>query len=293
MNKILSILSHCENNGLWQDIEEQRPFIERLIGFKGKNTANEEKSVLVLNSLKLVRSFMAETEKLGIGTIKTHDSLLPGELLTLAFMNELTAYTTDTSRRFELRLSSKATLFELRTLLSKTLKVSFDQIMIQRSSSLNTQLIELDSLQNGLSLQDLHLRNEELLTIKRNQVHEIPQAPLFTSSQELNPALIILIKELFSRFSTNGLMNKDQCARFRGICVNDTECDGNDKKIQELFRVWDDDADGLMTEKNFIEFYVSACKSNPQTVYKNMEAFHYRADFKRDEEIEQEVTLIS
>ena len=145
--------------------------------------------------------------------------------------------------------------------------------------------IEIDDSYNGLAVQDLRIRNEETFTIKKRAM-EIPRESLLTNEGAFNPRLEVIIKELFSRFSTDGLMSKNQCGKFRGVCINDPECDENDKKIAELYKQIDDDNDGFLTEQNFLEFYLTSAKTTPTTVYKNIEAFNYRPDLKRSEEVE-------
>ena len=281
LKETIDLLVNFETSCETQDLRAQRQrFLERIRRILEKGETLHESS---LNLLKLLKVYLNQTEQLGIGSIRSHESRLPTEYLLLSFINELTSYSSDCPKRFEQRVPSNLTLWELRGLVAKKLSVSIDQVRLLKAGDL-----ELLDTENGLLLRNLKLKSEETLTVKRRVTQEVPQAPLLTPSEEMNPSLAVIIKELFTRYSTNGLMSKTQCGKFRAVCVGNEKCDGTDQKITELFTTWDDDEDGFLTEKNFLAFYLSACKTSPPSVYRNLESFNYRSDFKTAQDLEKE-----
>lgn len=48
---------------------------------------------------------------------------------------------------------------------------------------------------------------------------------------------------------------------------------------------YDKDKKGYLTEKNFINFYTSSCRSKPDIVRRNLATHGYRRDLKRFDEV--------
>ena len=65
-------------------------------------------------------------------------------------------------------------------------------------------------------------------------------------------------------------------------------CKSDDVRIKEIFQKYDGDKDGLLTEDDFLEFYLNASKEKKQVVMANLRKLHYRPDLKRYDEIEIE-----
>ena len=81
-------------------------------------------------------------------------------------------------------------------------------------------------------------------------------------------------------------MSQIGCAAFTSSCTGDS-CQASDKSIQELFSLYDEDRDGLLTKENFLEFYEKSCQFKPTTVWSNLSSHHYRGDLRRYDDGEE------
>lgn len=266
--------------------EIRATFLASLLTFL-KKASEESNFNNCENCLKLIECFLNETEKYGIGDLKPHETLLQGQMMDFVIMNEATSSILgDVPIKFDLKIPSHTLLYSLRSLIASYLHLSPDSVSIIYKSN------ELKENQNGISLQNLKLLSDEMLTVKKKATqNEIPQAPLLTNDGDMTEGLRKIMSELFKQFSTDGLMSKSHLAKFRCVCINNESCGPTDRRIAEIFRTWDDDNDDYLTEQNFIDFYISACKSNPQAVYRNIEAFNYRTDLKKNDEADCENTV--
>lgn len=73
----------------------------------------------------LIKILLNESEKRGIGSLKSLSGLVKGDLMTINVTNELTAGS-DVPKKFELKIYSNKTLMELRMEISKKIKSSWD-----------------------------------------------------------------------------------------------------------------------------------------------------------------------
>lgn len=102
---------------------------------------------------------------------------------------------------------------------------------------------------------------------------------------EINPKAIRCFQIIFERYSTDGLMDKDQCNTFTGMCLGSTSSRRHyNEKISMLYDQYDDDSDGYLTFTNFLKFYKDAIDDRPITVWSNLRSFGVKGNFRfRDE----------
>ena len=235
----------------------------------------------ILRCLLLIKSLMDESEKKGVGNLKSHSALVKGELLSFSVTNDITSGG-DVPKKVDLRVFSNITVYELRGEIAKLIKTSWDQVKLVRSGNK-----EIKDNENGKTLGDIRIRNGETLTASRRPTPPIPQANLLMPDGSLAPAARKVFTEWFEMFSENGKMTPEGCANFIHSCTNDN-CKADDKRVKEVFSTYDSDHDGIMTLENFIEFYYSACKARPHVVWANLASHHYRNDLKKPSEVEEE-----
>ena len=77
--------------------------------------------------LYLIHSFLDQTEKNGLGSLKPHSSLFKGELISLNLTNEVT-YGSDVQSKGEVKIYSNKTIFDLRVLAAKEFKTSWERV---------------------------------------------------------------------------------------------------------------------------------------------------------------------
>jgi hypothetical protein len=77
---------------------------------------------------------MDESEKKGVGNLKSHSGLVKGEILSFNVNNDLTSGS-DVPKKVELRLPSNCTVYELRKEVGKAFKATWDQVKLTRNST--------------------------------------------------------------------------------------------------------------------------------------------------------------
>lgn len=231
--------------------------------------------------LSLICKILDESEKKGVGSLKSHSGLVKGELITFFVTNEVT-WGTDVPRKLEIRMHSNVTVYELRVQISEHFKVTWDQIKLSRSNQK-----EIKDNENGKTLGDIRIRNSEELTANKRHTKPLPQADLTDSEGNLNPLAKKIFVEWFNEYSSEGKMNIEQCAGFINSCTNDG-CKSDDRRVKEVFTNNDHDRDGFLSLDDFLEFYTKSCRHRPQVVWNNLHAHHYRNDLKKASEVEEE-----
>ena len=247
-----------------------------------KDYTEQALTIGCLRCLQLIKSIMDESEKKGVGSLKSHSALVKGELLTFTVTNDITSGG-DVPKKIELRVYSNITVFDLRVEIAKQAKTSWDQVKLLRYMSQK----EIKDNENGKTIGDLRIKNGENLTATRRPTPPIPQASLLLSDGSLNPAARKIFVEWFEIFAENGKMSPDGCANFINSCTNDG-CKGEDKRVKEVFTIHDADKDGFLTLEDFIGFYYTACKDRPHVVWNNLASHHYRNDLKKPSDVEEE-----
>ena len=235
-----------------------------------------------MKCLTLIRSILDESERKGIGNLRSHSALAKGELLSLNVINEITNGT-DVPKKIELKVYSNITVYDLRVEVAKLAKVTWDQVKLTR----NLTYREIKDNENGRTLGDIRIKNGETFTGQKRPTPPIPQAPLILSDGTLNPLARGVFQEWFKTFSEDGKMSQNHLAAFIHTCTNDN-CKGDDRRVNEIFAKWDTDKDGFLSEENFVEFYGLAAQERKVVVWNNLHAHHYRNDLKRVTDVEEE-----
>ena len=235
-----------------------------------------------LRCLKLISSVMDESEKLGIGNLKSHSGLVKGELISLTIINDVSGGA-DVPKKAEIRMHSNTTIFGLRVEIAKQFKATWDQVKLVRRPDSK----EIKDNENGRTIREIRLKNGEVLTASKRPTPPIPQVNLIQGDDTLHPTAKKIFIEWFEIHAQNGRMNPEQCAAFIHSCTND-HCKAEDKRVKDVFALHDDDRDGFLTLENFLKFYSSACKQRPSVVWSNLHSHHYRNDLKKVTEVEQE-----
>lgn len=108
----------------------------------------------------------------------------------------------------------------------------------------------------------------------------------------MNPKVVRCFKRIFERFSTDRLMDKKLANDFTSACLG-ASCSTKfyNDKVSLLFSNYDDDADGYLTEENFLKFYGDACKDRPSTVWANLRNLGVMGNFRFNDETEENIEV--
>jgi len=232
-------------------------------------------------SMTLLSSILEESEKKGIAGLKSHSAMLKGEKMTINIQSTITSNIQNTPKKLEIELYSSTTIWDLRTTIAKAVKTVSDQVKILKD------VREIKDGDNGKTIGELRIRNGDTLIVSKQSNTNIPKAPLFMPDGELNPKVAKIFLTWFHKFAKEGKMNPEGCAAFIHSCINDG-CKADDDRVKETFAKFDSDKDGFLDENDFLEFYKRACEARSHVVWSNLNSHNYRADLKREDEVEEE-----
>mmetsp|Transcript_7871 Transcript_7871/g.15214 ORF Transcript_7871/g.15214 Transcript_7871/m.15214 type:complete len:2832 (+) Transcript_7871:1305-9800(+) len=236
-------------------------------------------------ALLLMNSFIEILEKRGNGGLKSHSAMLKGEMHVLTVTNSIyySVPCPEIPKKLEVKCFSNTTIWELRKLISRQVKVLPDSFKLVRNSPFG----EVKEICNGKTLSELRLRSSESFNIMR-KVHSPQRVALIDSKNQLVTKAKAIFSTWFHKFADKGdKMSAEGLAAFTSSCTSD-KCKATDPRIKEVLETYDADHDGLMTEEDFHEFYRLACISRLGAVWSNLSAHHYRYDLKTYTDIDTE-----
>lgn len=230
-----------------------------------------------IQGITLLKRFMEEAEKCGTGGLQSHSALLTGEIFALTLINHASYhhYNLNMPKKVELKVPSSLTVYELRCMAGKALKIYWDQVRLTRPYSHK----EIKDAENGKTMADIRLKSQDSLIVTRKQLN-IPRADLLTSSGELAPGAVAIFKRWFASFADKeGRMSPEALVSFTNSCTGE-HCKADDSRIKDCFSRFDEDGDGYLMETDFLEFYRDATINRTPTVWTNLYSHHYRHDLK-------------
>jgi ubiquitin carboxyl-terminal hydrolase 34 len=163
----------------------------------------------------LIKSILDITETQGIGTLKSHSCIIPGEELTIQAMNDITLGI-NIPQKATIKVNSNDTVLQLRMEIGKEFKCNWEEVKIVRGVNESQAIPDGD---NGRSIGDLRFKNGETINCDRKPTKPINKAKLLTEANQLNPLLIKIFKSWFERFSLEGKMTAGNVASFIDSCT--------------------------------------------------------------------------
>lgn len=223
----------------------------------------------------LLESMLNETEKKGVGVLVPHSSLVNTESIRVVVNNQVT-YGYYLPRKYEAKFPANKTLFELLIEVGHSFKCSPNDILLKYHE------VEIKESSNGLSIEELGLRDCELVAARRER-DPVPKVPLMEAGK-LTVSATKVFTELFWRFSPAGRMTVSELAKFVECSTKD-DCDVNDSRVADVFRKFDENKDNILELADFLVFFEDSCRHREPTVWKNLEALLYRPDLRKEEEV--------
>ena len=83
----------------------------------------------IVRTITAINSFLDESEKAGIGNLKSHNANVKGEMLTVSVYNDNITIGTNVPKSLDLKVSSNDTLYGLRLEIAKVLQTSWDSVI--------------------------------------------------------------------------------------------------------------------------------------------------------------------
>lgn len=82
----------------------------------------------ITRAVTIINSFMDESEKYGIGNLKSHNANVKGETITISVYNDNIMLGSNIPKNLDMKVNSNLTLFELRVEIAKQLQTSWDAV---------------------------------------------------------------------------------------------------------------------------------------------------------------------
>lgn len=124
------------------------------------NSNEEEKKLYVKSATAMLKSFLSESERNGIGALRSHSALDKGQFITKLILQNLVSQQSNMPRLLELNTHSNMTLWDLRALAAKHFKISARRIELKRSDA-NKPV--LNDQGNGKLLRDFKIESYEII----------------------------------------------------------------------------------------------------------------------------------
>lgn len=229
-----------------------------------------------MSILKVFDEFLSQSELKGTTGLKQQRSLLKGDLLSKISVTNSVSYNKMIGKRIELSLYSNRTVYDIKRIIGAVNKVPAEYVRLIRLSTTS----EIKDIDNGRTLADLGFKNNESLIANKQNLGNIPKAPLMNPDKSLTKEAIAIFGEWFDSFSHEGLMTPEDCVEFIRSCTDD-KCKTSDGRVRNLFQGHDHDGDGKVTRDEFIEFYREACIRKEEVVRANILAHNYRNDLRK------------
>jgi hypothetical protein len=249
------------------------------------NISEELKSQQIISVLKIFGEFLAQSERKGTTGLKQQRSLLKGELLGKISISNSVSYNKLIGRKIELSLYSNSTVYDIKRIVGAINKVPAEYVRLIRYS--NTS--EIKDIDNGKTLAELNFKPNESLMANKQNLGNVPKAPLMNPDKSITKEAIAIFGEWFDSFSHDGLMTPEDCVEFIRSCTDD-KCKTSDNRVRNLFTNHDYDNDGKVDKDGFVEFYCLACTKKEEVVRSNILAHNYRNDLKKISDMTEENT---
>ena len=239
------------------------------------------------NSINLLKLLIEESERKGTAGLISHIGSLESHNISLNFHNSIhTSYyplNKDEMQKkenndFTLILKSNLTIWDLKKILAKKVNVIPECIKL-----ILYEDVEVTDRDNGKLLSKIFIEGTKINIDKSNILEYIPKEVLIKDGQ-LSEKVKKVLTEIFELYSTEGKMNREQCAQFAYRAVEANEpISADDQRVKIFFSKYDYDRDDYLDINGFFQFFIDAIliEKKVSTVWDNIKAFDYRYDLKK------------
>ena len=131
------------------------------------HSSEEDKKVFVKSAVTMLKSFLAESERNGLGSLKCHSALERGQFLDRVILQNQISQQTSLPRLIEVNTHSNMTLWELKKIAASKLKISPRRIELRRADQTR---IALTDQGHAKLLRDFKIESYEILQVQKKAV---------------------------------------------------------------------------------------------------------------------------
>ena len=250
--------------------------------FDNLTIAKQEKNVTHMRRvLHLLQSMLNATEVSGTGSIPSHRQLSRGATVTVTATNNTGV--SDTPPLLTLSTHANASLWELRELLARQLRLRVDQVLVRAARGGSSSLSDIPDADNWKTLDELGLGKVAVITVMKRSPAPPNKVPLLTPDNKLTPKAEAVFRALFKQWAgRTGRMSCHDLAAFM------TEAVGSpiyyyDSQVTTLLTHYGR-LDRCIGVDDFLDYYQRASLEKPATVWNNLKMLRYRDDLLTESE---------
>jgi len=238
-----------------------------------KNELSRSSEIIKL--LRLIEEMLYNSERKGNDGITPLGYLIKGRTFTLKVNSKITNVVNapHVPKKFELIVHSSLTLWQLRMIISKKLRVATHLLKLMMN---NKDLKERD---NGKSLEALGIDGTDTIQVKKRDVKFVPKIDL-TKNKRFTEEAKKVFEDIFEKFSENGRMSRENCAEYTKACLGDDNIRIDSYQIEGIFKDHDKENKNYLALEDFLDFYENASNTREATVWKNLSELGYGSDLK-------------
>ena len=222
---------------------------------------------------------MRESDEHGDGGLRPHSARLAGARMKLKFSNNVgKAHLPEGApATFDMSFFSNSSIWQLREAVGAKLGLKPMRVKLLRSGG------EIPFADNAKTLRELRISSAGNILVAYKPPSPPKQAPLLMDgnvtyrnrgSAKFSPAAEAAFAEIFNRFCFDGFMTQEQFRMYIVACgVGGSNI--NKPRIARIFSSCETTPDGYMTQKGFLDFYMEACISRPESVRKDLRKHGY------------------
>lgn len=233
----------------------------------------------MIRALFLLRQMIRASEKGGTHGVRPHQSLSKGQYLdTLSVTNSITTQGDGCRSRIQISMDSHATVWDLKKKIGEeVVKTSKDdgktwgfypkagetepRKPIHPATIRVFQMATTSDLKDathGSTLAEVKFKPNENLSAFKKSAHLHRKAAVIEDGEDdgqpvLTPKAKIVAREIFERFSTDGIMTKEHCINFTATCTG-TESGQDDPRVASFIEKY-----APMDYQSVSRFFVDAC----------------------------------
>lgn len=256
--------------------------------------ANRDDPTQIKRLVRILEAVIQISEKKGTGDVQPHNAILKGEMLDRVIIrymvkNKASYYGgLKLDKTVVVKLYTSATVWEFKKEVSSMLGLAPKYIKLT--------LPNKDQLMNnmhGLTMQELGLKNGDILTAEKLSVSEhVTEAPLVDpATRQLVPRAVEIFTEWFHIYvdPVEGKMAAPQVAKFIAGATRAT-CSSNDPRVTTITTKYGGE-EAKLGLADFLSFYRDAASGTTlKAVQSNLKNHNVRLDLKKMSEVVDEVS---